>query len=152
MYLLDTCVISDLVSRTPTPSVAEWVDGVEEERLFLSVITIGEIRKGIDRLPVTNRRRELEAWLEGELSDRFRSRLVPIDVDVMLVWGGLTARLERAGKRMPAIDSIIAATAIRHELQLVTRNTKDFEAAGIEIINPWKLSLKRGRSKPRKLE
>jgi len=152
MYLLDTCVLSDLGSRDPTPSVVAWVDGVEEERLYLSVITIGEIRKGIDRLPVTNRRRELEAWLEGELSDRFRGRLVPIDVGVMLVWGALTARLERAGKTMPAIDAIIAATAIHHALQLVTRNTKDFEKAGIEIINPWRSNLKRGRLKSRNSE
>lgn len=152
MYLLDTCVISDLGSKTPTPSVVAWVDGVEEEHLYLSVITIGEIRKGIDRLPISNRRRELEAWLEGELSDRFRGRLVPIDVDVMLAWGELTVGLERAGKTMPAIDSIIAAVAIRHALRLVTRNVKDFDVAGIEIIDPWKPEPKRGRLKRRKIE
>ncbi|HUF37651.1 MAG TPA: type II toxin-antitoxin system VapC family toxin [Anaerolineales bacterium] len=152
MYLLDTCVISDLVSKNPTPSVVAWVDSIDEERLYLSVLTIGEIKKGIDRLPVSSRRRELEDWLEGELSDRFRGRLVPIDVDVMLAWGALTAGLERAGKRMPAIDSIIAAVATRHALQLVTRNVKDFEDAGIEIIDPWKPEPKRGRLKPRNKE
>lgn len=137
MYLLDTCVVSDLASKAPTPSVVAWIDSVEEERLNLSVITVGEIRRGIDRLPESGRRQELEEWLEAGLLNRFRGRLVPIDVEVMLGWGALTARLERTGKRMSAIDSIIAASASHYKLKLVTRNVKDFEESGVEIVNPW---------------
>lgn len=137
MYLLDTCVFSDLVSRHPTPSVVEWFDAVEDERLFLSVVTIGEIKRGIDRLPVSGRRTELEAWLEKDLLDQFQGRILPIGVDIMLMWGKLNSDLESLGKKMPAIDSIIAATAIQHKLKLVTRNLRDFEAAGIKLINPW---------------
>lgn len=137
MYLLDTCVISDLVSRHPTASVVSWVDAVEEERLFLSVITIGEIKRGIDRLPVSPRRTELEAWLEKDLLEQFRGRIVPIRVDIMLTWGALYAELEAIGKKLPAIDSLIAATARRNDFILVTRNVKDFEATGVDIVDPW---------------
>lgn len=137
MYLLDTCVISDLLSKRPTPGVVAWVDAVEEERLFISVITIGEIKRGVDRLPAARRRGELEAWLEIELPERFRGRILPIGVEVMLIWGQLNAELELNGKKMPAIDSIIAATARHHRCLLVTRNVKDFKEAGIELINPW---------------
>jgi predicted nucleic acid-binding protein len=137
MYLLDTCVISDLVSSQPTDSVVSWIDAVEEERLFLSVITIGEVKRGIDRLPVSARRRKLQAWLEQDLLEQFRGRIIPIGVDVMLTWGTLYAELERAGKKLPAVDSMIAATARRSNFVLVTRNVKDFAITGVEIIDPW---------------
>jgi predicted nucleic acid-binding protein len=136
-FLLDTCVISELVARQPDPDVVRWVDGTDEERLCLSVITVGEIKRGIDRLPDSSRKSALAEWLEGDLLIRFADRILPIDTPVMLVWGELTANLEKQGRRMPAIDSLIAATALQGRLSLVTRNEDDFANSGVTVVNPW---------------
>lgn len=136
-YLLDTCVISELVARQPDPHVVAWVDSVEETRLYLSVITIGEVRRGIAKLPDSPRKEQLNRWLEKDLLVRFAGRVVPIDVGVMLTWGDLVARLERKGRVLPAIDSLVAAIALHGGFVLVTRNVKDFENTGIDIVNPW---------------
>jgi tRNA(fMet)-specific endonuclease VapC len=136
-YLLDTCVISELVARQPNPGVIEWVDSLDEARLFLSVITIGEIEKGIEKLDATDRQRTLSGWLEDELLVRFKDKILSIDTDVMIVWGKLVADLEKQGNPMPAIDSLLAATALRGELALVTRNEGDFEHCGVTVKNPW---------------
>jgi predicted nucleic acid-binding protein len=138
-YLLDTCVVSELVSKTPHAGVVSWVDSVDEHDLFLSVITIGEIVKGIAKLPQSARQRELRHWLEEALLPRFRDRILPIDVTVVTVWGALTAGLEQQGRKMPAIDALIAATVLHRELSLVTRNENDFRHAGVQLINPWTL-------------
>lgn len=138
MYLLDTCVLSELASRRPAPSVVGWIDSVEEPRLFISVITVGEIRKGIARLPESRKKAELEAWFAEAWLGRFQGRILPLDEATMMTWGELTARMERGGRPLPAIDSLIAATTLHHELTLVTRNEKDFEGAGLDIVNPWK--------------
>jgi tRNA(fMet)-specific endonuclease VapC len=137
-FLLDTCVISELVARQPDPGLVQWIDGTAEEKMYLSVITIGEIKKGIERLPDSRRKSELVKWLEGDLLVRFGNKILSIDTDVMLVWGGLCANLERQGRKMPAIDSLIAAIAVHGKLDLVTRNEADFKHAGITVINPWK--------------
>jgi len=136
-YLLDTCVISELVAKQPHPGVVAWVDGLDEERLFVSAITIGEIKKGIEKLPESSRRSQLGEWLEASLLIRFQDRVLPVDTQVMLVWGCLAAELERQGRRMPAMDSLIAATALQGELHLVTRNENDFAQSGVLVINPW---------------
>ena len=136
-YLLDTNVISELVSKYPDLNVVGWIQGIEETLLHISVITIGEIKKGIEKLPEPPRKQELADWLEGDLLERFRDRIVPLDVHVMVCWGELTARLEISGKPMPAIDSLIAATALQGEFNLVTRNTSDFEHVGVRTFNPW---------------
>ena len=94
-YLLDTCVISELVAKRPEPGVVQWVDGVDEEKIFLSCITIGEIQKGIEKLGATNRQRELSEWLKDELFVRFKDKILPIDTAVILVWGKLVADLEK---------------------------------------------------------
>ena len=137
-YLLDTCVISELVSACPAPVVLEWMNSVEATRLFLSVLTIGEIKRGIVRLPASKRRSALESWLEQDLSLRFHGRILSLDVSVMLTWGQLVAELERKGRPLPAIDSLIAATALHYQFQLVTRNEKDFANTGVNILNPWR--------------
>ena len=136
-YLLDTCVISELVARQPNPRVVAWVDAVEESRLYLSVVTIGEIRRGIAKLPDSPRKERLNRWLEEDLLLRFSGRIVSIDVGVMLTWGELVARLERTGRVLPAMDSLVAAIALHGEFTLVTRNVRDFEGTGVQIVNPW---------------
>lgn len=136
-YLLDTCVISELVSTTPNPKVVQWIDSIDEEKLFLSVITIGEIKKGIEKLPSSKRKNALKKWLKDDLLVRFNGRLLPIDTKVVLVWGRLIASLEKQGCPMPAIDSLIAATALASELNLVTRNDSDFSHSGVALVNPW---------------
>jgi predicted nucleic acid-binding protein len=136
-YLLDTCAISELVSLAPNPKVLRWVDSIDEERLFLSVITIGEIKKGVEKLSDSTRKSALSEWLEDELLARFSGRLLPIDVEAVLVWGQLIAGLEKRGRPMPAIDSLIAATALKGGLTLVTRNDSDFAHCGVALFNPW---------------
>ena len=137
IYLLDTCVISELVARQPNPNVVDWIDGIDEGKLFLSAITIGEIKKGIEKLGDSERRRSLGEWLEDDLLPRFSDRVLPIDTSVMLEWGKLASDLERRGRPMPAIDSLIAATCLHGQLVLVTRNEDDFAHSGVEVINPW---------------
>lgn len=136
-YLLDTCVISELVAKRPNPRVIDWIDQTDETSLYLSVLTIGEIRKGIEKLPDSERKNALNLWLREELLVRFKERLLPIDVDVMLHWGQLAGMLELEGRAMSAIDSLLAATALQGGLTLVTRNEDDFEYTGIPILNLW---------------
>ncbi len=137
-YLLDTCVISELVAKQPSEKVIDWIDNIEQESVYLSVITIGEIYKGIEKLPESKRKINLQKWLNDELIIRFRGQILLVDTDAMLVWGELTGRLDIEGKRMPAIDSLIAAIAIHNNCSLVTRNEDDFKNVALSIINPWK--------------
>lgn len=136
-FILDTCVISELITKKPKPQVVEFVDGLESDDVFLSVITIGEIIKGIEKLPDSPRKADLRRWLQDDLLARFQGKILPLDTDIIVEWGMLSARAEAAGKPMPAIDSLIAATTLAHKMTLVTRNVSDFDAAGIEIANPW---------------
>src|SRR3990172_12619896 len=132
--LLDTCVISELVSKQPNPKVIEFVDSLDPEDVYLSVITIGEIVKGIEKLSKSRRKTNLQAWLKDDLLVSFEGNVVALDTDVLIEWGALTARLESAGKTMPAIDSLIAATALAKKMTLVTRNAGDFESTDVEIV------------------
>src|SRR5687768_4257146 len=132
-YLLDTCVISELVSKRPNSDVVEFVDSLDNDDIYLSVITIGEIIKGVEKLPKSKRKQELHTWLKEDLLSRFSGKIIPIDNDVITEWGLLTARLELAGTPMPAIDSLIAATALTYAFALVTRNVSDFDGSSVEI-------------------
>ncbi len=136
-WLIDTNIISELVATQPDDKVLQWITGVDSEEFYLSVITIGELKRGVEKLPDSRRRRRLNAWLQGDLMVRFAGQILPIDQEVALTWGKLLARLEAVGRPMPAIDSLLAATAIAHGLTLVTRNISDFEAAGVPLFNPW---------------
>lgn len=137
-YLLDTNVISELIAKQPNQQVVRWIDALDTSSVYLSVITIGELRKGIEKLADSPRKDILSAWLTDDLLVRFEGRVLPVDIDVMLIWGELTGRLERVGRPLPAIDSLIAALAIHHNCSLVTRNEDDFKDTGVTILNPWK--------------
>ncbi|RMG22970.1 MAG: type II toxin-antitoxin system VapC family toxin [Methanobacteriota archaeon] len=141
-YLLDTCVISEIIKPHPHPGVVEWLDSVDEEFLYLSALTVGEIQKGIAQISSSKKRKKLEVWLTHELLLRFQGRILPINEEVALTWGSLQGRLERKGTRMPSIDSLFAATAITYELILVTRNVKDFVYSEVELLNPWEENIK----------
>lgn len=136
-YLLDTCVISDLMNKTPHPQVVEWIDSQDDDRIYLSVITIGEIQKGIARLPDSRRKTSLREWLQDDLLVRFANRILAIDTAVMVRWGNLSAELQAKGRILPAMDSMIAAICLEHDMTLVTRNEKDFAGTGVKMINPW---------------
>jgi toxin FitB len=138
-YLFDTCVISEFIAKQPNPKVIDWVNRLSETDIYLSVMTIGEIAKGIEKLSKSKRKTELATWLDDELPIRFSGKIFEINREVMLTWGKLTGRLDQQGKRMAAVDSFIAAIALHNACQLVTRNEADFEHAGLTIINPWKL-------------
>ncbi len=136
-YLLDTCVISELVAKQPKPNVVEFVDSLDPDDIYLSVITIGEITKGIEKLSKSKRRQELQAWLRDDLLVRFDGKIVPLDTHVLVEWGILAAKLGAMGKPMPSMDSLIAATVLANQFVLVTRNVADFDRIEIEIVNPW---------------
>lgn len=136
-YLLDTCVLSELVAKKPNKRVLTWLEEVDDQRLFWAAITIGEVQKGVAKLAESKHKQELMNWLHDALLRRFENRIIPLDVSLMLTWGHLMGRLEAQGKKMPAIDSLIAATAHHHQLVLVTRNEADFMNSGIDLYNPW---------------
>lgn len=133
-YLLDTNVISELVRPKPAKAVLAWFENIPSEALHISVLTLGEIRKGIENMPDGARREKLRLWLEHELAGWFDTRVLPVDIPVADRWGRLLAQI---GRPVPSIDSLLAATALHHELRLVTRNQKDFDYPGLEVINPW---------------
>lgn len=137
-YLLDTCVISELVTKQPNLDVLRWIDNQAESELYLSVITFGEIAKGINKLPESSRRTDLMMWLTQTLPQRFSQRILNIDRLMMLEWGELIATSEKQGRRLPVMDSLIAAICLHHSLTLVTRNEKDFLGTEVQILNPWR--------------
>lgn len=136
-YLLDTCVISEALNKQPNPKALEFVDNLDPEEVYLSAITIGELYKGIARLPASRRKNELQAWFEDELLVRYEGKILSLDADVLMTWGGLVAKLEADGCVMPAMDSLIAAMVLTHDMTLVTRNVSDFKNSGVKIANPW---------------
>jgi tRNA(fMet)-specific endonuclease VapC len=135
--LVDTNVISELSAGRPNAKVVAWIDALDPDAVYLSVLTVGAIRKGIEKLPASRRKDSMRQWLESDLLVRFDGRIIPISVETMLAWGQLAGRLERAGKPMGAIDSLIAATALQGQYVLATRNAGDFEQTGLTVVNPW---------------
>ena len=136
-FLLDTNCISEVVRLKPEPRVMAWMEGAEESLLYLSVLTMGEIRKGLAALQQSKRRTQLETWLELELQARFSGRILPIDAAVADRWGLLAARAKRSGKALSSIDGLLAATAIHHNLTIVSRNVSDFANTYVPVVNPW---------------
>lgn len=136
-FLLDTNCISEAVRVRPDPTVLDWMDAVNESLLYLSVLTLGEIRKGLVRLAYGNRRTQLENWLEIEVHVRFSGRILPIDAAVADRWGLLAAESKRKGKPISTVDALLAATALHHNLTMVTRNVADFTGLSVPLLNPW---------------
>lgn len=133
-YLIDTNVLSELRRRDPDANVVRWMADRPATTLYLSVLTLGELRKGVEGLPEGDRKRRLLDWLEVELPAYFAGRTLPVDATVADRWGRLLAQ---AGRPLPAIDSLLAATALAHGLTLVTRNLKDFQHPDLTVLDPW---------------
>ena len=136
MILLDTCVVSEAMRPSPSPRVLAWLDQLPEERVYLPSLVVGELQKGVDLLDEGKKRSALQLWLE-QLRERFRDRTLTFDEETAVRWGMLTARFERAGRPLPVIDSMLAATALRYSALLATRNTGDYAKTGVEIVDPW---------------
>lgn len=135
-YLVDTNVLSELRRKQPDGNVVWWLEQRPATTLFLSALTMGELRKGIELMPESERKRSYLDWLEVELPRFFSGRVLAIDEPVADCWGRLVAQ---AGRALPAIDSLLAATALAHGLTLVTRNERDFQHPGLDVINPWEV-------------
>ena len=136
-YLLDTNVVSEWAKLRPEPGVVRWLADADEDRVFLSVITIAELQRGIDLLAAGAKRDRLNTWLAGDVLTRFEGRILAVTCDVARRWGTLCAETQRKGHTLGAIDAFLAATAAVHGLTLVTRNSRDFEATRISFFNPW---------------
>jgi toxin FitB len=136
-FLLDTNCISELIRSRPEPRVVDWLMAADESLLYVSVLTLGEIRKGAASLPQSKRRTRLEIWLELDLQVRFAGRILGIDGAIADRWGWLTAEAVRRGGPLAAIDGLLAATALHHNLTVVSRNVSDFASAQVAVLNPW---------------
>jgi len=137
-YLLDTCLISELVKREPNPAVVSWLEEQNEQTLFLSVLNLGELQKGVSKLTDGAKKDELQSWVTLDLVERFAGRILEIDLDTAICWGKLQGEAEQAGEKLPVMDALIAATALAHGLVVVTRNEKDMERCGVSVCNPWR--------------
>lgn len=136
-FLIDTNVVSEWMAPTPDPRVRAWLTGIDDDAAHLSVVTIGELRFGIERLAHGDRRTRLGDWIEENLWTRFEGRILPVDVDIAQTWGRTKAACAAKGHTLPSVDAFIAATALVHDLTVVTRNGKDFESTGVRVENPW---------------
>jgi predicted nucleic acid-binding protein len=136
-YLLDTCLLSEFQKPQPSPNVTDWLARQHEGDLYLSVLTLGEIQKGISQLPPGRKKTSLQSWLEGDLRDRFQERIVEVSEDVALHWGRIAGAAQRRGTPAPVIDALIAATALTLDATVVTRDDTNISRAGARTFNPW---------------
>jgi predicted nucleic acid-binding protein len=134
--LLDTCTLSELRKPSPNPAVVAAVQAIPDAQLYVSVLSLGEIAKGIGLLAAGKKRDGHAAWLAA-LENQFSDRILGLDVETAKLWGELTARAQKKGVVIPATDGLLAATALRHGLHVMTRNESDFKASGARIVNPW---------------
>ena len=135
-YLLDTCILSEPFRRQPNQQVIAWLRSVDQSSLFTPAVVLGEIRKGVEKMPASARREMLEKWL-ADYRRFYSDNIVAFNADVAMTWGGLVGRLQLIGISLPVIDSQIAATAICHGMTLVTRNVRDMQATGVTLFNPF---------------
>ncbi len=136
-FLLDTCLISELAKVKPDKRVIDWLTNENETNFYVSVLTFGELHKGIEKLPESRKKEDLHIWVENDLKERFRNRIIGVDLNISSIWGKIQGIAEGKGRPMPAIDALIAATGIAHDLVVVTRNAIDMEQSGVKLHNPW---------------
>ena len=136
-YLLDTCVISELIKRKPDKNVVSWLKNQNEDSLYISVLTFGEIEKGIEKAADVTRKKNLQLWVEDDLMKRFNGRIIPVDLNVSIKWGAVQGAAELSGQPMPGIDGLIAVSGLVHNCIVVTRNTSDMKPSSVELLNPW---------------
>lgn len=136
-YLVDTNVLSEATRPHPDGNVAAWLDSQSAHELFVSVVSIAEIQKGIFLLPVGQRKKKLEHWLDHDLLPSFAGRVIPLGEQEMTAWAKLQAQVERTGRMLPMVDSLLAATALCHGFTIATRNVEDFRHSEVQVINPW---------------
>lgn len=137
-YILDTCTISELIRPRPDKGVIDFIDNEDEDDLFLSVLTLGELQKGVAKVEPGERRTRLQSWLDRDLVVRFGARLLPVDAVVASTWGTLQGEAEGRGEPLPIMDSLIAATALANNMAVVTRNVVDLERCRVRVHNPWR--------------
>lgn len=140
-YLLDTCVISEVTKRKPSENVLAWLQAQDESSLYLSILTFGEIEKGIEKSPDQIRKTKLKRWVEDDLKQRFEGRIIPIDLNVVTQWGRIQGVAELAGKTMPSIDGLIAVSGVANHCIVATRNISDMEQSTAELFNPWEYAV-----------
>lgn len=138
-FLLDTNVVSEAMRKRPNPRVLAWIAAQIEESLFISAITLGELRRGSLLLDNGKKRKALFRWIETGIKAEFADRILAVDTTVMECWADLETSTAKAGRRLPVMDSLLAATALAHGLTLATRNLPDFEAAGVALLDPWQV-------------
>ncbi|HMT94546.1 type II toxin-antitoxin system VapC family toxin [uncultured Thiothrix sp.] len=136
-YLLDTCVISEVIKREPNKNVISWLQAQDEANLFLSILTFGEIQKGIQKDSDQNRKKRLKMWVEEDLKKRFENRIIPIDLKVVTNWGSIQGLAELAGRTIPTLDGLIAVSGLTYNCTVATRNISDMEQSTAELFNPW---------------
>jgi len=136
-YLLDTNVVSETERKRPDSKVVEWLERVDARNVYLSALTIGEIKKGFSKLASGKKKAHIQNWLE-DVRKRFGDRILPLTEQTFLVWGKMIAEFEQKGMVRTALDSLLEATALEHDLILVTRNVKNFQHSSVTILNPWK--------------
>lgn len=138
-YLLDTNVISEWTKPKPDRGVTAWLDAADEDSLYLSVVAFAEIRLGIELLPDGPKRQRLTQWLDADLADRFAGRVIEIDQPIAAAWGRIVARGRTLGTVPPILDAFLVATAVVHDMTLVTRNVRDIGSLGVAVLDPWQL-------------
>lgn len=136
-YLLDTCIISELTKKNPNSNVINWMNSVDMNDIFISVLTLGEIIKGILRLKDQKKRDRLSHWFYSEVLAKFKNNIIDIDNEIAVKWGEIDAKSELSGRKIPVIDGLIAASAMVNNLTVVTRNTKDIEKSECRCLNHW---------------
>jgi tRNA(fMet)-specific endonuclease VapC len=139
MYLLDTCVVSELWKSNSGSPVPAWLSAQDPELIYISVVTVGEIQKGISKLPASHKKQHIASWFQNDFMKRFAGQMFSFDERAALEWGRLAGELESKGRKMPVLDSLIASIAIVNAATLVTRNESDFQETGVQILNPWSI-------------
>jgi predicted nucleic acid-binding protein len=141
-FLLDTNVISEFNRRgQPNPLVKQWLEAADTDSLYTSVLTLGEIRFGVELLPPSKRRTQLEQWLDRDVPEWFEGRILPVDQSIADRWGFVRAQAQMKGRPLSVIDALLAATALQHNLTIVSRNVSDFTVVGLSVVNSWEAPL-----------